>query len=130
MALGDMTLADKVATYIKLRNKRDEIRKALAEKTKPITEALDKLEAALLSDLSESGLDHAKSEAGTVYRLRRTSATVKDRDSFMDYIRETDNFEAIDVRANKKVIEELIQAGEEVPGVNFTTEITVGVRKS
>lgn len=130
MNLESLTLAKKAKLYLKLRDKKAEIKKELEEQLKPINAAMAELEATLIQDLNANELDNFKSEAGTVYKLRRTSVSVRNRDEFMDFVQQTDNFEAVDVRANKKVVEELLRQGTEVPGVSFNSETTIGVRRA
>ena len=122
------TLATKTAQFIKLRNHKTAAKKEFDKGMERINQALDKLEGEILAALQDSGLENAQSEFGTVYKITQSSATVKDRDAFEEWADETGNRGAIDIRANKKAIRELLDEGHEIPGVKFTERVTIGVR--
>jgi len=122
------TLATKTEQFIKLRNHKTAAKKEFDKGMERINEALNKLEGEILGALQESGLENARSEFGTVYKITQSSASVKDREAFEEWADETGNRGAMDIRANKKAIRELLDKGEEVPGVSFSERITIGVR--
>jgi hypothetical protein len=126
-----MTPADMVSNYIKLRdfkkNADDEYKKSMEK----VNLAMEKLEGELLRHLNETGGEALKSPAGTVYKSMQTSASVKDPAAFKKWLLETDEWEAIDLKANKTYVKEYAEEhGAVPPGVNFTQVQTVGVRRS
>jgi hypothetical protein len=58
------------------------------------------------------------------------SATVQDRATFREWVESTGNWDAVDLKANKVAVRELLEAGTEVPGVKFTSVHTIGVRRA
>jgi hypothetical protein len=124
------TPAELVEAYIKLRDKKkaaqDEFKKSL-ETTNQI---MEQLEGILLTMLETTGGDSFACPAGTVYRNTENSATVQDKPAFRAWVESTGNWDAVDLRANKVAVKQMLDAGEEVPGVKFTSIHTVGVRRS
>lgn len=129
--VAERSPAELVEIYIKLRDAKkaaqDEFKKSI-ERTNL---GMEKLEAILLAKLQELGVDSLSAKGiGTVYRNTETSASVRDKAAFRDFVMQNDNWEVADLRANKVVVEAMLKQGIEVPGVNFTTMHTVGVRRS
>ena len=52
------------------------------------------------------------------------------REAFEEWADKTGNRGAIDIRANKKAIRELLDEGVNVPGVKYSERVTIGVRRS
>ncbi len=126
-----MTSAQKVAAYIKLRDfeksAKDEFKKSMERTTK----AMEKLEAELLDELNKSGAKSLACEAGTVYKSTMLSATVENREAFKSFCAENDMWEAMDIKANKTFIKEMVDKSQEVPpGLKVTQLQTVGIRRS
>lgn len=124
------TLATKVDQFIKLRDHKAAAKKAFDQSMERINLAVEKLEGEILAALQEQGLKNVKTTAGTAYINTLASATVKDRDAFEEWCEVTGNRGAMDIRANKKAIRELMAEGNEIPGVQYTETITIGVRRS
>ena len=122
------TLAVKVEQFSKLRNHKTAAKKEFDKGMERINMALDKLEGEILGALQEQGLENARTELGTCYKITQSSATVKDREVFEAWADETGNRGAMDIRANKKAIRELLDDGVEVPGVTYSERLTIGVR--
>ncbi len=126
-----MTSAQKVAAYIKLRDFKksaeDEFKKSM-ERTNA---AMDKLEAELLDELNSSGAKSIACDAGTVYKNMQLSATVENREAFKAYCEENDLWEAMDIKANKTFVKEMMEKTQTVPpGLKVTQLQTVGIRRS
>jgi hypothetical protein len=124
------TPIEKVAQYIKLRDYKkaaeDEFKKSLER----VVEAMKKLEADLLEYLNSTGSDTLSAKGvGTVYRSKRSSATVEDPEAFMAWVREQEAWNALDIKANKTFMEEMANAGDIPPGVKFSIDHTVNIRR-
>jgi len=124
------TPAEKIAQYIKLRDYKkaaeDEFKKSLER----VVEAMRKLEADLLEHLNQTGSDSlAAKGVGTVYRSKRESATVDDPLEFLAWVRDNEQWEALDIRANKTFVAELAEIGDLPPGVKFSIDQTINVRR-
>jgi len=124
------TLATKVDQFIKLRDHKQAAKKAFDTSMARVNDAIEKLEGDILAGLQAEGLKNIKTESGTAYQNTMSTATVKDREAFEEWADQTGNRGAMDIRANKKAIRELLDEGHTVPGVSFTERTTIGVRRS
>lgn len=125
-----MTPAEMVANYIRLRDYKkaadDEYKKSMEK----VNSAMEKLEGQLLQHLDAAGAQSLACDKGTVYRNTQVSATVEDRNAFRDWVLQTENWEAVDLKANKTFVRQLAEdEGVVPPGVKYTQMHTVGVRR-
>lgn len=126
-----MKLSEAVELYISLRDKKAEISKARKEEEAAVQVKMDKLEGQLMTALDKLGGEGMRTSAGTAYISSRTSATVADKEAFMNHIKANDAFELMDVRANKTAVDAYAAANGDVPpGVNYRTERTVAIRRN
>lgn len=127
-----MKLSDAVSLYIKLRDKKAEIKAQMDEQIKPLQEKMDKLEAKLLEAFQATGVDSVKTEFGTAYTSVRTTASIADRDAFMEFVKAKEEWSLLEVRAAKTAIEQYRAANDDElpPGVNIREERVVNVRRS
>jgi len=154
-----MTPEEVITKYIAVRDKKAELSTRHAEEMRPLNEAMDTMERWFLQQLTTSGLESLKCSAGTAYKSIQTSVTVADGDVFkrfvleralrdvrayMDSVDETEFFPdtmvsvllsspamaLFELRSSKKEVQERMEQGETVPGLNVTKIATVGVRRS
>lgn len=119
-----------VEKYIALRDKKAEVKKEYEQRVAKITEVMAKAEAVLLKHFDEAGIESVKTAAGTAYKSHRTNATVADWDSFLSHVQRNDAWELLEHRAAKKAVEEYkANHGDIPPGVNWSSEIVVNVRR-
>lgn len=127
----NMSPADMVSNYIKLRDFKKKADDEYKKSMEKVNLAMEKLEGELLRHLNDTGGDSLKCADGTVYKSMQTSASVKDPDAFKKWLLETEEWEALDLKANKTYVKEYAdEHGVVPPGVNFTQMQTVGVRRS
>ena len=127
-----MKLSDAVSLYIKLRDRKAEIKAAMDEQIKPIQEKMDLLEAKLLAAFQSTGVDSVKTESGTAYTAVRTTASIADRDAFLAFVKAHEEWSLLEVRAAKVAVEQFRAANDNElpPGVNIREERVVNVRRS
>lgn len=126
-----MKVSEAVALYIELRDQKASMKAEFEESLKPINEKMDKLEAKLLETMDLLGSDSMKTESGTAYVSLRTSASVADREVFMDHVKKNDDWGLLEVRAAKAGVEAYkAEHGDIPPGVNLREERTVNIRRS
>ena len=128
-----MKLDELVANYIKLRDKKSQLKKQYDENVAKVDAVMDKMEAIILKTFQDSGIDSARTDAGTAYISTRTSATVGSREELFQWIQE--DFEErsifLENRVSKVAVEQFKAANDDLPpGVNFRSEIVVGVRRA
>lgn len=74
----------------------------------------------------------ARGVAGKLARVTvnaKDVPTVKDWDAYFEYVRKKNRFDLIQRRFNKKAVEEMLDEGEKVPGVEMFKAVTVSVNK-
>ena len=128
-----MKLDELVANYIKLRDKKSQLKKQYDEKVAKVDAVMDKMDAIILTTFQDSGIDSARTDAGTAYISTRTSATVGSREEFLSWVLQDPDERSIvlENRVSKVAVEQFKAANDDLPpGINFRSEVTVGVRRA
>ena len=129
--MSEMTPDEMVRNYIRIRDHKERAEKEFKEGMERVNKGLKKLEASMLTHLQSTGGNSLKTDFGTVYISTKYSATVDDRDTFLDWVRGKNQWEALDVRANKTFVRTFTdETSEVVPGVKLTGMTKVNVRRS
>lgn len=120
-----------IEKYIKLRDGKAQLVQKHKEKMQGIDSVLTRIEAALLEEFREMGVQSVKTDAGTAYVQLRTSAGVADWDAVLAYIKENDAWDMLERRVNKSAVESFREEKNDLPpGVNWREEQVVNVRRS
>lgn len=128
--MSTTAVAVKVTQFLKLRDYKKAAEAEFKKSMERVNEAMRVLEADMLKHLIETGADHIGCETGTVYRRSELTCTVDDRDAYLDWCVEQEEWEALDVKANKTWVKERLNAGGTMPpGVKTSVYETVGVRR-
>jgi hypothetical protein len=127
-----MKLSDAVSLYIQLRDKKAQMKAEYDAAVAPVQEKMDKLEAKLLDVFNQTGMDSVKTEFGTAYATVRSTASVADRDAFMEFVKAHEEWSLLEVRAAKSAIEQFRSANDNElpPGINLREERVVNIRRS
>lgn len=126
-----MKISELVDKYIQIRDKKAQLKKEYEAKVAPLEEAHSKIEAKFLELFEKTGTDSLKTEFGTAYRATRSSVSVADRDAFMTYIRENDEWPLLEVRPSKAAVESFKDSHEDLPpGINYREEVVVNIRRA
>lgn len=123
------TVDEVVEGYIRLRDRRDEIKKRQAEELEPIKASMDKMENWLMAQLNAQHAESIRCKAGTAFKETRTSAKVEDWDATLPYILENELYHLLERRVSKTAVEEMAENGQEVPGVSLNRETVVRIRR-
>jgi hypothetical protein len=119
-----------IEKYIKLRDKKELIVREQKEALAPINEALEKIEAWLMRDLTSEGIQSKSSKFGTAFIQSNDSVTVEDKIGFLDFCKEKNAFELLDVRASKVVVRDYMEATGTMPvGIKYTQADVIRVRR-
>lgn len=104
---------------------------AFKEAMAPINANIAKLESAILNKMAIDGVQSYKTESGTAYRSTRVKISCPDKAAFMDFVKDNNMFELLEVRPLKSAVEEY-KTGRGVlpPGVDYNEEITLNFRKA
>jgi len=94
--------AEVVETYIKLRDRRAK-RKTEYEAADAVDkEKQEKIEAYLLKEFNESGVDSIKTPFGTAYKTAKLSLSTADKDAFFtNWVVPNAAWEFLDIKPNK-----------------------------
>ena len=126
-----MKLSEAVELYIGLRDKKAQMKADFEATVKPVQEKMDKLDGLLLGAFDRQGVDSCKTEHGTAYISTRSTASVADKDAFMEYVKKNVAWDYLETRVNKAAVESHMQEfGDAPPGVNVRTERVVNIRRS
>ena len=127
-----MKLSEAVSLYIQLRDKKAEMKAEFDASIAPLNEKMDKLEAKLLDVFNKTGMDSVKTENGTAYTAVRTTASIADREAFMEFVKANEEWSLLEVRASKTAIEQFRDSNNDElpPGVNIRSERVVNIRRS
>lgn len=127
-----MKLSDAVSLYIRLRDKKAAMKSEFDASIAPLNEKMDKLEAKLLDVFNKTGMDSVKTEFGTAYTTVRTTASIADREVFMNFVKNNEEWALLEIRAAKAAIEQFRSANDDAlpPGVNMREERVVNIRRS
>lgn len=123
--------AQKVELYVKLRDRRARRKKEYEEADAADKASQEKIEAILMAQFNESGIDSITTEFGTAYRSTRTTASVADWDAVLDFVKEHDFWGMLEKRVSPVAVEQYIELNETTPpGVNITQVQKINVRRS
>jgi len=123
-------LEDNTAKFLKVREAIKVLETRHAQELKPYLEYKDKLEGWLGNFLEMTGQKTAVTKQGTVHWRTKPTATVKDPQEFMNYVKSNSTFDLLERRANVTAVKEFIErTGATPPGVSLNIYRSIGVRK-
>ena len=126
-----MTDNEIIEAYIKLRDMKKALKAKHTEELAPIRENMGHIESAMLAILNERGAQNSKTEVGTAFKTTRTSATVKDRDAFLNYVIDHSAWALLTNNVSKVEVEAITElTGAPPPGIDVSREIVVQFRKA
>jgi hypothetical protein len=127
----DMKPTELVTEFIRLRDEKKRFEEIAAAKCLELYGArMDEIEGQLLDMLNTLGVESITGKNGTAYKKVSTSVTIADAREFRRHVIGTEAWDLADWRANKTVINDMVEQGQEVPpGVNRATFLTVGIRR-
>jgi hypothetical protein len=119
-----------IAAYIKLRSMKAEIENKVKAEVDDINAKLAKLESWLKTKADEVGTSTFKTPAGTAFLTSKDIASVADWDALLEFIKEKDAYDLLNKAVNKTAVRAYLDEAKVLPpGVNYSTIITVSVRK-
>ncbi len=126
-----MKLLDAVEKYIEYRDKKAELKIEYEADVEELEKKMAKIESALLAAFDKTGIDSARTKSGTAYIGVRTSASVADKEAFMEFVKAKEEWPLIEVRASKTGVEQFKSIHEDIPpGVNWREERVINIRRS
>jgi hypothetical protein len=127
------TLDQVVALYVHVRDKKEEKDRAHKEDMARYEAKLNELDAYILRELQDMGVESVRTVAGTAYIAHKTRYNCTDWPTLHNWIRETGNLEVLQKRLSETTLKEYQQqqgAGQLPPAVQASVEKTANVRRS
>lgn len=120
-----------VKLYVQLRDRRAVRKKEFESLDEQDKAKQERIEGVLLVRFNETGSESVRTKEGTAYKHKSTYASVGDRDAFVAHVRATQDFELMDVRANKTAVQQHLETtGDLPPGINWREEIHIRVNRA
>lgn len=131
-AIGKATnVSDLVGYYIDFRDEKERLKRKFTDDQAIPIGFMDRIEARLLTLLTESGQESAKTPFGTAYKANKTAAKVADWNSLIGYVKDNDAYDLLTKGVAKDAVIARIDAtGEVVPGVDIIKFVEVNIRRS
>lgn len=121
----------RVEQYIAVRDKIKAEDEAHKVRQAPLKETLEMLAGVLTKHMEDTHSEAIRTEKGTCYVTTRYSASLADADAFMRFVRQTENFDLLDRKANATAVRDYVTLNNALPpGVNLSSIQQVGVRRS
>lgn len=121
--VGDLT-----RKYIKLRDMKTALSQKQKEEMRKITEPMEKIEAIFLKWFAETGQESSRTPFGTPYTKLREKIKCRDREQFLQYIRDEEAWDMLDARPlQSALLEYMKEHGELPPGLDYEAEKVVNV---
>lgn len=123
-----------VRAYLKIRDARTELKREFDAKDTELKVKAERLATALLAFLNENKIDSAvaKKENATFYRQEKVVPSCADWQTFYNFVREEDAFDALEKRIKVGFVKEYMETHEGAlpPGVNVHREYEVRIRRN
>jgi hypothetical protein len=129
--MADIPVDRLTKAYIKIRDKRSELRKAYEAEDSVLKEKLDTIQSALLDYCKDHNVDSVRTPNGLFYRTTSTRYWTSDWEAMNRFILENELPEFYEKRLNQGVVREFLEENPETvpPGLNTTSEYSIRVRK-
>ena len=125
--------ADKLAeVYIKIRDKRDELKRRFEEEHSKLEEQLDLISAEMLELCKENGADSIKTPAGTIMRRVDTRFWTSDWESFYNFVDEHDAYALFEKRIHQGNMKQFLEENPDLlpKGLMSDSKYKITVRRS
>ena len=118
-------------TYIKIRNKRAELKAEFEEQDSVLEAQINALKSELLDYCKAQNIDSVRTQEGTFYRTIKTRYWTNDWDSMNKFILEHEVPQFYEKRLNQTVMKQFLEENPDVlpPGLNVDSEYVITVRK-
>ncbi len=120
------------AIYLKMRDKRDDMRREAEAQEKELAEQMDIIEAEMLEVCKQMNADSVRTPHGTIIRSVKSRYWTNDWDSMYRFIREHDAFGLLEKRLHQTHLKDFLSEnpGTFPIGVNVENSYSVVVRRS
>jgi len=118
-------------TYIKIRDKRAELKAAFEQQDEVLEMQINAIKAELLDYCRSQNIDSVRTAHGTFYRTMKTRYWTNDWESMNKFILEHEVPHFYEKRLNQTVVKQFLEENPDVlpPGLNADSEYVITVRK-
>ena len=120
-----MNLGENINALYELKEKKAELNKLI----EIIEEKYTKIENDIIIQLRDVGMTSGEASRASATISESIVPTVKDWDKFYQYINETNSLFLLEKRPSVTAYRDLLQAGEEIPGVEPFTKTKLSLKK-
>lgn len=124
------TVGEAVKAYVE---KRDALRlwqKQVNEEEAQRKLELEEIDQYLLTIADEMGVESFKTPFGTAYKSKKEHYRINDWPAFVEYIKQTNNFQLFEKRVAKLAVKEIHQQDGLPLGLDYSSEYTMGVNRA
>lgn len=120
------------AVYLKMRDKRDDMRREAEAREKEIEEQMSIIESEMLEVCKQMNADSVRTPHGTIIRSVKSRYWTNDWDSMYQFIKEHDAFGLLEKRLHQTHLKEFLSENPDTfpIGVNVENSYSVVVRRS
>jgi len=131
-APSPLKMDELTAVYIRIRDKRDELKRAYEAQDGELKEQLDVIEQEMLNVCKELGADNIKTSAGTIIRSVKSRYWTNDWDSMYDFIEGQGAFGLLEKRLHQTNMKDFLAENPDLypKGLNVEKQFTVVVRRA
>jgi hypothetical protein len=123
----------RVTQYVQLRDKIKQMDAEHKEKMAPFRKLLDDLNASIMAQLNAISTDEktsVRTDSGTAYKSKKTSASIADGKLFRDYVIANGAWDLLDWKANSTAVADHVEEFKAPPpGLNYSVTYVAGVRR-
>ena len=120
-----------VKAYVKIRNKRSELKAEFEDQNKKLADKQAKLGRALLAHCKEHNVDSVKTGEGLFYRTIKQRYWTNDWEAMYEFVKKHNLLEFFEKRLNQTNVRQFLEENPELmpSGLNVDSEYTISVRK-
>lgn len=117
--------------FLKIRDRRSELKAAFDAEDKKLQEQQDKVKAALLEHCNTNNVESVRTDSGTFFRTTKTRFWTNDWDALNKFVIENNLPEFYEKRLNQTIVRDYIAEeldGERPDFINVSSEYQISVR--
>jgi hypothetical protein len=120
-----------VSTYIKIRDKKNELTVEFNKREEELNEKLDVIKKALLEHCQNTGVESIRTQSGTFYRSVKKKYWTSDWESMNRFIMENEAVDLLEKRIHQGNMRQFLEENQDLlpPGLNVDSEYTITVRR-
>lgn len=132
MSNDTLSAEDLANIYIKIRDKRAEIKEQYEEQDSDLKEQMDLLAEKMLDICHEQQADSIKTKAGTIIRKVDTRYWTSDWESMYDFINENDAYPLLEKRIHQTNMKQFLEENPDLhpAGLMADSKYSIVVRRS